>query len=666
MSRAARMFLAVMASICLAVGIVGVATSPAQAAGRTYYVAPWGSDSNSGTSTSSAWASLAKVNATTFGPGDRIRLRSGQTWNGTLRPRGSGNAAEPIVLDAYGSGSRPKIVGGGVTGGAVQLFNQQYWEINGLDISNWSSTPGFSMGIYVFAQGYEGTLNHIYLRDNYVHDVNGSREFTEGDTQKRTGGITFATNQSTVRTKFDDVRIEGNEIYKVAGEGISIWQSQNNSWHNRRSATDSNWFPHTNIQVRDNVIDGGGLPQAYFATLTSSSQDVLWEGNVVRNWGSCGLEAWNSDDVTYQYNEVHSIYNNGDGNTVDDCAFDADGKTTNITFQYNYVHDTASGFLLYPYGFGDNITVRDNVFEQVGRAFYGGMIDGGTADVYNNTFYSTTIDGAVVDIGRNRGKINAFNNIFHVNRDGWSDELVDYSHNLFFGAPTTPEDPFKVTGNPRLLNPGTGGDGSVSGGPALGTVGGLKIGSGSPAIDAGTLASPNGGRDFWGSSVSPLTAPNIGADNSYNTGVGAGGVRVGGTYSLSSDYVNGYAIGTVGGSTANLAKAEVRPYTGAAHQKWVVTSSGDTLTFTNAPSGKVLEIAGGQNTPGAAVSLWSGNGGLNQKWRFTAGGGAFFLVNSEYQLAMETPGGSYAAGTPVDVWTPNGGPNQKWVLTPRQ
>ena len=50
-----------------------------------------GDDAHDGRSPAQAWRSLAQVNATTFGPGDRILLRAGSVWEGeALRPLGSG------------------------------------------------------------------------------------------------------------------------------------------------------------------------------------------------------------------------------------------------------------------------------------------------------------------------------------------------------------------------------------------------------------------------------------------------------------------------------------------------------------------------------------------------------------------------------------------------
>ena len=62
------------------------------ASGTTYYVDPDGNDDNSGTSPTSAWKTLAKVDSTTFRPGDQILFKSGGSWIGTLQPKGSGSA----------------------------------------------------------------------------------------------------------------------------------------------------------------------------------------------------------------------------------------------------------------------------------------------------------------------------------------------------------------------------------------------------------------------------------------------------------------------------------------------------------------------------------------------------------------------------------------------
>src|SRR5690606_8086408 len=104
----------------------------------TYYVdADNGSDTYDGLSESTAWKSLEKVNSITFLPGTKILFKSGGIWVGQLKPKGSGSASMPIIIDKYGTGAKPLIDGNGLEGeGVVYLYNQSYWEINNLEITN--------------------------------------------------------------------------------------------------------------------------------------------------------------------------------------------------------------------------------------------------------------------------------------------------------------------------------------------------------------------------------------------------------------------------------------------------------------------------------------------------------------------------------------------------
>ncbi len=84
--------------------------TPARA--TTYYVAAAGSDSNSGTSTGTAWQTISKVNGFTFLAGDSVLFNRGDVWNGAaLVVPSSGASGSPITFGAYGSGANPIIKG---------------------------------------------------------------------------------------------------------------------------------------------------------------------------------------------------------------------------------------------------------------------------------------------------------------------------------------------------------------------------------------------------------------------------------------------------------------------------------------------------------------------------------------------------------------------------
>ncbi len=78
----------------------------------TYYVSGSGSDSNNGTSTSTPWKTLDKVNSFTgFAAGDQILFNRGETFYGSLTIKASGSSGSPITFGAYGSGAKPIITG---------------------------------------------------------------------------------------------------------------------------------------------------------------------------------------------------------------------------------------------------------------------------------------------------------------------------------------------------------------------------------------------------------------------------------------------------------------------------------------------------------------------------------------------------------------------------
>src|SRR6266850_6955024 len=88
-----------------------------RAAAATYYVSSAGNDAASGTSSTAAWRSVAKVNATALAPGDTILFAGGSTFAGLLQPQGSGSSASPIGFGSYGAGSA-------TLSGGIQLSSQ--------------------------------------------------------------------------------------------------------------------------------------------------------------------------------------------------------------------------------------------------------------------------------------------------------------------------------------------------------------------------------------------------------------------------------------------------------------------------------------------------------------------------------------------------------------
>ncbi|MCX6141748.1 MAG: hypothetical protein NTZ35_00870, partial [Ignavibacteriales bacterium] len=240
----------IRAIVCLAVVLVNFGRSQSV----NYYVdAAGGNDARDGKSTATAWRTLGNVNVTTFLPGDSILLKSGSLWTGQLAPKGSGDSLRPVVIDKYGGIPKPRVDGGGIVGTAtVYLKNQQYWEINNLEITNDASSPGDRRGVLVAADNF-GLVHHIYLRNLDIHHVKGI--VGGGDTEKRTAGIGIeTTNDAAVPTRYDDILIEGCKIDSIDNTGLYTDNMMSGS---RQEYPGTGKWPQrsfTNARIRNNII----------------------------------------------------------------------------------------------------------------------------------------------------------------------------------------------------------------------------------------------------------------------------------------------------------------------------------------------------------------------------------------------------------------------------
>lgn len=299
----------------------------APVAATNYHVdATNGNDANPGT-TAKPWKTLAKIAATDFKPGDHILLHTGSVWNEQLNPRSSGAANAPIVIDRYGEGPRPRIEPNGTTDDAILIRNVQQIEIRNLEITNHGAAPAVRRGVHIALDNF-GTARHIVIGGLYIHDINGTNE------KKDNGGIIFSTNGPATPSRFDDLLIEGNIVWKVDRSAIAA-----QSYHAQRNR----WFPSLNVVIRGNYVDDiGGDGIVPWAT-----EGALVEYNIARDCNmragafNAGIWQWSTDNTLLQWNEAFSTHDTRDGE-----GFDSDYNSRGTTFQYNYSHDNEGGFML--------------------------------------------------------------------------------------------------------------------------------------------------------------------------------------------------------------------------------------------------------------------------------------------------------------------------------
>lgn len=482
----------------------------AEAAGTTYYVdSAGGNDSNSGTSESASWKTLAKVNGIVFQPGDRIYLKSGSSWNENLLPQGSGSSGNPIVIDAYGTGSKPLING---TGGeyAVLLHNQEYWTIQNLEITNRGPSEPESKrsGVEIRTSGNHGVLHDIKLIGLDVHDVDGisSRRFDNYPKWETAGIVVRITDTAGAAdsSRLDGLLIENCRIYDLTTAGITFFGTV---------FTPNRW--HTNVMIRNNFVSNTGSD----GIVGGFSVAPVYEYNTVYDAGANGkgygnnAGMWETNTVSpvFQYNEVaRTRMDSGDA-----MAFDVDWGTSGTPLiQYNYTHHNAGGIFMEMnnanYTGYEKTVFRYNI-SQNDEDGYVYITRRGNVHFYNNTIFNAGGDIEISDWYYNLPGNVIANNIF-VAKNGYYD-TGSYDNNLYFGHNGPNSDTHKVTGDPKFAEPNGAGDGRS-------TADAYKLLAGSPALQAGKIIADNGGKDFWGNVVSATYAPHIGAYNGPAVPVG--------------------------------------------------------------------------------------------------------------------------------------------------
>lgn len=193
-----------IALVCMLFCAISCFARTVQAAhhGATYFVDCSGNTQKTdGQSADSPWTTLEQVNGQTFAAGDEVRFKRGSVCHGTLWPKGSGSDSAPIRMTAYGTGMRPKIVSNSGSEEVLKLFNQEYWNIDSLDLSG-ANTFG------VFISGDKGVLHHIHLANLLVHLIGGA------EMKHKESGL-VVISPGSVDQRFDGVLVDGVTAYNT-------------------------------------------------------------------------------------------------------------------------------------------------------------------------------------------------------------------------------------------------------------------------------------------------------------------------------------------------------------------------------------------------------------------------------------------------------------------
>lgn len=304
------------------------------------------------------------------------RLTRNSICHGILWPKGSGSDSAPIRMTAYGTGVRPKIVAESASDAALKLFNQEYWNIDSLDLSGANKFG-------VFISGDKGILHHIHLANLLVHNVGGA------EMKNKESGL-VVISPGSVDQRFDDVLVDGVTAYNTQ-EWVGIMVGGGNfGW-----PPESTWSTH--VTIRDSVVhdvQGDGI-------VLFRVRDGRIASNVAWNTGMQATESmgtpnaiwtWMCRDCVVEQNEAFL----SDSPGVDGGAFDIDYGNTNNSVVDNYGHDT-QGYCIAVFAAGfvtHHSEVRGNTCLNNARSPRMARFQGA---IFLHTWNDGKLDGLVVE-----------------------------------------------------------------------------------------------------------------------------------------------------------------------------------------------------------------------------------------------------------------------------
>ncbi|TWU27592.1 hypothetical protein Pla144_23690 [Bythopirellula polymerisocia] len=460
----------------------------------------------------------------TFSPGDNILFERGKVFTGMFAPTTVGNNGRVITISSYGTGAKPVINNNGVihphptrngktVSAGVFLFNAEYVDVKNLEITNNNGGDQTEnlFGIYVLGEDTGKYHNHIYIENNYVHNVNGA---VAG---KKRGGIHIhGYSPTTAKTAtYNDVRIVNNVVDRVGGVGIGseiddvvnansfVGTHRENAMTNLYVA--HNWIGNTG---RNSVIarDSDYAVYEYNTSANSSRYDT---GHSFFNFRTLGM--------TFQYNEAYG--NTGVDNDPDRGGFDADFNSKDTVIQYNYSHGNNwfAGIMKKP---NTDVTIRYNlsVNEEKGAYFYGfeNNDDLTGLNIYNNTHYfDGTISPEIIARDRTPIETTFYNNIFYAVGTGSmgtnanNGTKVTYDTNVYHNITPPASETNGLIQNPLFFSPGAEPQ-DVDMEFGRDVLAGYMLSADSPYLNNGVSISSNGGLDFWGNAL-PNGDTDIGA-----------------------------------------------------------------------------------------------------------------------------------------------------------
>jgi hypothetical protein len=296
---------------------------------RPHYVSAAGNDSNDGLTTGTAWQTIAKVNSSTFIPGDSILFRGGDTFTGQITHSVAATALNPITYGSYGTG-RATLSN---TTGTVFVVSNSGIKVQDLILTGNTTTPltNGAAGIDCYSSG-AGRFSSVVV-DNV-------------ETTGFTHGIILGGDNNT--DGFTDVTINNVSAHHNTENGITCWGgfTPGVATYSNINVTVTNCAAYSNkgnsslTNPTGNGIVLGSVDGALIENCVAYDN-----GGTNGTSGPVGIWVYDANAATIR---SCLAYSNRTSSTSDGGGFDLDVNTSNSVIEYCMAYDNhGAGILVY-------------------------------------------------------------------------------------------------------------------------------------------------------------------------------------------------------------------------------------------------------------------------------------------------------------------------------
>jgi hypothetical protein len=305
-----------------------------------YHLALSGNDSSDGLTPATAWKSLDRASRHRYAPADRLLLRAGDTFSGSLLiSGGEPDPQRPLVITSTGAG-RARIHSS--TGTAIQIKDRGAVAISDLTLTGDGYPKNRGYGI----DAVNTLPKSAKLKGIRIERVEASGFW-------HAGIFVGGRPQDKSQSGFEDVTIADCDTHHNIYYGVlidGVWDSHSTTYANRNVTVERCVFHHNTGDPAFLSNHSGSGIKLDDTEIGAIRHCVAFENGAScnsREGGPCGIWTHGSDRIVIENN---LSYRNRTGTGWDGCGFDFDAGVSNSILQNNIAFDNdGAGYLLFTY-----------------------------------------------------------------------------------------------------------------------------------------------------------------------------------------------------------------------------------------------------------------------------------------------------------------------------